>query len=76
MNALMQNVLTGEIIDHFRQNRTYWDGVLRHVDDVTFTEDPLRVLRAAGCQHGFRFLAAEQWNSAGVSTCLPFRENA
>ena len=47
MNALMQNVLTGEIIDHFGGRQDLQDGVLRHVDDVTFTEDPLRVLRAA-----------------------------
>lgn len=47
VNALMQDVLTGEILDHFGGEADLKAGVLRHVDDNSFTEDPLRVLRAA-----------------------------
>ena len=47
MNALMEDVLTGEIVDHFGCRRDLQKGILRHVDSETFGEDPLRVLRAA-----------------------------
>ena len=47
MNAMMENVLTGQIVDHFGGWHDLREGVLRHVDDETFGEDPLRVLRAA-----------------------------
>jgi len=53
INALMKNVLTGEIID-------FWGGlddikkkIIRHIDEKTFIEDALRVLRA--CQFASRF---------------------
>lgn len=46
-NALMQDVLTGEIIDHFGGREDLEKGILRHVNDASFAEDPLRVLRAA-----------------------------
>ena len=47
INAMMQDVLTGEIIDHFGGQEDLKKGVLRHVNPHTFAEDPLRVLRAA-----------------------------
>ncbi len=47
MNAMMEDVLTGQIVDHFGGWHDLREGVLRHVDDETFGEDPLRVLRAA-----------------------------
>jgi len=47
VNALMEDVLTGEITDHFGGLRDMEDRVLRHVDDFSFPEDPLRVYRAA-----------------------------
>lgn len=55
-NALMQNVLTGEIVDHFGGVEDLKAGVVRHVDDASFAEDPLRVLRAAqfAARFGFR----------------------
>lgn len=55
MNALMENVLTGEIIDHFGGISDLQNGIIRHVDDVTFKEDPLRVLRAAQFAARFGF---------------------
>ena len=53
VNAIMQNVLTGEIVDHFGGLQDISSGVLRHVNNSTFNEDPLRVLR--GAQFAARF---------------------
>ena len=47
MNALYQDVLTGETIDCYGGADDLRSGVIRHVDSRTFGEDPLRVLRAA-----------------------------
>lgn len=47
MNALMEDVLTGEVIDSFGGVSDLRAGVIRHVNDESFAEDPLRVLRAA-----------------------------
>lgn len=60
MNALMQDVLTGEIIDHFDGISDLKNGIIRHVDDAAFTEDPLRVLRVAQFAARFRFTVAEE----------------
>jgi len=59
-NALMQDVLTGEIVDHFNGVADLEHGVLRHVNDSTFAEDPLRVLRAAQFAARFEFTIAEE----------------
>ena len=53
INSMMQDVLTGEVTDHFGGRRDLEDGVIRHIDPVTFVEDPLRVLR--GAQFAARF---------------------
>ena len=47
MNALMQDVLTGELIDHFGGISDIENRVIRHIDDESFVEDPLRVFRAS-----------------------------
>ncbi|MBP5166793.1 MAG: tRNA nucleotidyltransferase, partial [Oscillospiraceae bacterium] len=47
INALMEDVLTGKLVDHFGGAEDLARGVIRHVNDSTFAEDPLRVLRAA-----------------------------
>ena len=47
MNALMMNVLTGEILDFFGGLDDIENKLIRHVDDETFLFDALRVLRAA-----------------------------
>lgn len=52
MNALMQDVLTGEIVDHFNGIQDIQNKVIRHVDESTFIQDELRVLRA--CQFAAR----------------------
>ena len=60
VNALMQNVLTGEIIDHFGGRADLANKVIRHVNDTSFAEDPLRVLRAAQFAARFDFTIAEE----------------
>lgn len=52
-NALMQDILTGEILDHFGGTADLQNGILRHVCSYSFGEDPLRILR--GAQFAARF---------------------
>ena len=47
VNALYEDILKGEIIDHYGGLSDLRSRTLRHVDDRTFGEDPLRVLRCA-----------------------------
>lgn len=47
VNALMEDVLTGQVLDFFGGREDLRRGLLRHVDDHSFPEDPLRVLRGA-----------------------------
>lgn len=60
MNAMMRNVLTGEILDYFGGQKDLEDGVIRHVNDQTFVEDPLRVLRAAQFAARFNMRIADE----------------
>ena len=47
MNSIMIDVLTEEVIDHFHGVADIKNNVIRHIDDTTFVEDALRVLRVA-----------------------------
>jgi len=60
VNALMEDVLTGEITDHFGGRSDLEAGVIRHIDDITFSEDPLRVLRGAQFAARFGFQIAPE----------------
>lgn len=60
MNALMEDVLTGEIVDPFGGRQDLEKGILRHVSDDSFPEDPLRVLRGAQFAARFGFRVAEE----------------
>lgn len=60
MNALMQDVLSGEILDFFGGREDMARGLIRHVDDRSFVEDPLRALRAAQFAARFGFTVAEE----------------
>ncbi len=60
VNAMMQDVLTGEIIDHFGGREDLKNGVIRHVSTETFAEDALRVLRAAQFAARFGFSVATE----------------
>ena len=60
VNAIMQNILTEEIIDHFGGMKDLKAGILRHVNNKAFGEDPLRVLRGAQFAARFGFEIAEE----------------
>ena len=60
VNAMLRDVLTGALIDPFRGKHDLQRGILRHVDDETFPEDPLRVLRAAQFAARFGFQVAKE----------------
>ncbi len=64
MNALMQDVLTGEILDFFGGQADLAAGRIRHVNDATYAEDPLRVFRAA------QFAARFGFEVAGETTAI------
>ncbi len=54
VNAILEDPLTGEVLDPWNGRRDLEQGLLRHVSSA-FAEDPLRVLRAA------RFVARFGW---------------
>jgi len=60
INAILQDPLTGEIIDPFAGRRDIQQGVLRAVSKETFVEDSLRVLRAAQFAARFEFQIAPE----------------
>ena len=55
VNAMMEDVLTGQIEDPFHGQEDLQNKILRHIDPKTFVEDPLRVLRAAQFASRFGF---------------------
>ena len=59
INSMMEDVLTGEIVDHFGGRRDLDEGDVRHIDPATFIEDPLRVLRGAQFAARFNFIIAD-----------------
>ena len=58
--ALMKDALTGEIFDFFGGLEDLKNGIIRHVNDASFAEDPLRVLRAAQFAARFGFTVAPE----------------
>ena len=60
INAILEDPLTGEIIDPFEGQRDIEQGVLRAVSAETFAEDSLRVLRAAQFAARFEFRIAPE----------------
>lgn len=59
INAMAQDLETGEIIDPFNGKKDLENGIIRHVSEA-FAEDPLRVLRAARFQARYGFKLAEE----------------
>ena len=55
INAILQDPLTGELLDPFQGRRDLERGVLRAVSVETFADDSLRVLRAAQFASRFQF---------------------
>ncbi len=60
VNAMLQDILTGEILDHFGGRADLERKILRHVGSETFGEDPLRVLRGAQFAARFDLTVAEE----------------
>jgi len=60
INALMKNILTGEMVDHFNGLMDAQNKRIRHIDDKTFVEDPLRVFRVAQFASRFQFDISEE----------------
>ncbi len=60
VNAMMEDVLTGELLDPWNGLEDLKAGVLKHVDENAFPEDPLRVLRAAQFAARLKFTVAPE----------------
>ena len=60
INAIMRNALTGEVVDPFGGMEDIKHGIIRHVCDFSFPEDPLRILRAAQFAGRFDFRVAPE----------------
>lgn len=60
INALMQDVVTGEILDFFGGQEDLQNGVVRHINEQAFADDPLRTLRAAQFAARFGFQVADE----------------
>ena len=76
INALMMDVLSHEILDYFNGNDDLNKGIIRHVNDVSFVEDPLRVYRAAQFASRFGFKIDERTVELckGIDTFVLSRE--
>lgn len=71
INAILQDPLSGEIIDPFNGRQDINKGILRAVSSETFAEDSLRVLRAAQFAARFNF----QIDPATVELCRSIELN-
>lgn len=58
INSILEDVLTGEIIDPFDGRNDLAKKIIRHIDDSTFQEDALRVYRAFQFAARFGFTIA------------------
>ena len=76
INALMMDVLSHEILDYFNGTDDLNKGIIRHVNDVSFAEDPLRVYRAAQFASRFGFKIDERTVELckGIDTFVLSRE--
>jgi tRNA nucleotidyltransferase (CCA-adding enzyme) len=69
VNAISWDPLTGEIVDPYGGREDIRAGVLRVVDERTFAEDSLRVLR--GVQFAARFGFTVEPRTRGVMSAVP-----
>ncbi len=60
VNAMMVDVLSHELVDHYGGLRDIAERVIRHVDEETFVDDPLRVLRGAQFASRFGFTVVDE----------------
>ena len=76
INALMMDVLSHEILDYFNGTDDLNKGIIRHVNDASFVEAPLRVYRAAQFASRFGFKIDERTVELckGIDTFVLSRE--
>ena len=76
INALMMDVLSHEILDYFNGTDDLNKGIIRHINDASFVEDPLRVYRAAQFASRFGFKVDERTVELckGIDTFVLSRE--
>ena len=60
VNAMMENVLTGDILDYCGGLDDLEKGIIRHVSSMSFSDDPLRVIRMAAFCARLGFEPAEE----------------
>ncbi|WLD75870.1 HD domain-containing protein [Mogibacterium neglectum] len=72
MNALLKDILSGEITDPYGGVEDIRNRIIRHIDDKTFGEDPLRALRAAQFRSRFGFQIAP--STISICRALDLRE--
>lgn len=72
MNAIMQDVLTGDVTDHFGGVDDIRNRVIKLVDKTTFQEDALRVLRAIQFSARFGFEIDKETESVMKEMDLTF----
>ena len=68
INAFMQDVLTGQVYDYFGGRDDLKRGIIRHVDADTFSDDPLRVFRAAQFAARFGFSVDDRTRALASTT--------
>lgn len=68
MNAIGRDAVSGELVDPFHGVNDIRSGVIRHVSDDTFGDDPLRVLRAVQFAGRFGFKIAPE--TAAISRSI------
>lgn len=60
INSMLEDILTGEVIDYFGGKNDLVNKVIRHTNTEKFSEDPLRVLRACQFAPRFNFTIADE----------------
>ncbi len=55
INSLYYNPLEGKVYDYYNGREDIERGIIRYVDEATFLEDPLRILRVAEMASRFSF---------------------
>lgn len=60
MNALMKDILSGEILDYHGGIQDIENKIIRHINDKRFIEDPLRVFRACRFKASLDFEIAKE----------------
>lgn len=60
INSIMINAISNELVDHYGGVNDIQNRIIRHIDDDSFVEDPLRVFRAARFASKLNFIVHEK----------------